>query len=117
MDREGLLALAREQYGDEPRYLWADTPDACVLRHGEAGKWYAVVMRVPRARLGLEGEGAADIVNVKCAPVLAGSFLGRPGYLPAYHMNKEHWLSCLLDGSAPDGEIAMLLGLSRELTI
>ena len=31
-------------------------------------------------------------------------------------MNKERWLSAALDGSAPDGEIKMLLDMSYEAT-
>ena len=33
-----------------------------------------------------------------------------------YHMNKEHWLSILLDGTAEDGLIRELLEISWELT-
>ena len=116
MTREELLSLALERYGDAPEYLWADTPDACVLRHPDNRKWYAVIMAVPRERLSLMGNGDAHVLNVKCGQLLGGSFLGRPGFLPAYHMNKEHWLSVLLDGSAPDADVADLLDLSWSLT-
>ena len=32
----------------------------------------------------------------------------RPGFFPAYHMNKEHWISAALDGSV-DAELRALL--------
>ena len=116
MTRDELLSLALERYGDAPEFLWADSPDTCILRHPDNRKWYAVIMPVPRARLGLPGEGAAWLCNVKCGRLLGGSFLGRPGFLPAYHMNKEHWISLVLDGGAPDDDIAALLELSWSLT-
>ena len=56
------------------------------------------------------------VVNLKCDPVLIASLRGAPGILPAYHMNKERWLSAALDGSAPDGELQMLLDMSYEAT-
>lgn len=35
--------------------------------------------------------------------------------LPAYHQNKEHWNTVLLDGSIPDAEIKKMIALSYEL--
>ena len=72
-------------------------------------------MRVARQRLGLAGEGALDVLNVKCDPILIGSLRAEPGFLPAYHMNKTTWVSILLDGSVPDERISFLLGLSYGL--
>lgn len=116
MDRKELLAYTADQYGDAPEYLWEDTPDAFILRHRENRKWYALVMAVPRARLRLEGDGTVDVLNVKCGPLLGGSYRAEPGVLPAWHMNKNHWLSVLLDGTASDAVIRELLSISYELT-
>ena len=73
-------------------------------------------MRVKYRRLGLEREGAADIVDVKCGPLLMDAYRRQPGILPGYHMNKDHWITILLDGAAEDGLIRELLELSYDLT-
>ena len=55
-------------------------------------------------------------VNVKCDPSLAE--LWRNTYnsvIPAYHMNKKHWNSIILDGSVPDAEIKNMIADSFEL--
>ena len=57
-----------------------------------------------------------DVVNIKCDPALVGSLRNRTGYFPAYHMNKENWISILLDGSVSRDEIQKLITLSYELT-
>ena len=57
-----------------------------------------------------------DILNVKCDPVLSGSLRVRPGILPAYHMNKENWISILLDGTVEKEQVLTLLDMSYELT-
>ena len=36
--------------------------------------------------------------------------------IPAYHLNKEHWNSVILDDSVPEHEIAHMLDLSYTLT-
>ncbi len=112
MDRQALIEYALERFGAEPEYLWKKYPRYFVLRRPDNGKWFAVAMDVPRDRLGLEGSGSADIVNVKCGPILLGSYLGRIGFLPAYRMSKTNWLSIRLDGAAADEDIAALLDIS-----
>ena len=39
-----------------------------------------------------------------------------PAVLPAYHMNKEHWSSVVLDGSIPEEEIFRMTEMSFEAT-
>ena len=73
-------------------------------------------MDIPRNKLGLEGCEPIDIVNFKCDPILIGSFRKEPGFFPGYHMNKEHWISAALDGSASDETIRLLLDMSYEAT-
>ena len=73
-------------------------------------------MCVPYRRLGIEREGAVDIVDVKTGPLLMGAYRAQPGILPGYHMNKAHWLTILLDGSAEDALVKELLELSYDLT-
>ena len=37
--------------------------------------------------------------------------------IPAYHMNKKHWNSIILDGTVPKDEICRMIGESYDLTI
>lgn len=103
-----------ETYGTEAEYLWADLPDCAVFRHPASRKWYAIIMPVRSNRLGLPGEELVDVMNVKCGAIMAGSLLSQKGFLPAYHMNKNHWISILLDDSLPDDQITPLLELSYD---
>ena len=116
MDQAELARYARETYGTEAEHLFPETPETYILRHRENRKWYAVVMSVPRKKLGLSGEDPVFLLDVKCGPLLSGSYLGTPGVVPAWHMNKTHWLGVLLDGSAPAETVKELLEISRRLT-
>lgn len=66
--------------------------------------------------MGLSDEGMLDILNLKCDPLLIGSLRTAPGFFPAYHMNKESWITLALDGSVPEDQIKALLDMSYELT-
>ena len=114
--REEILQYAAERYGTEPEYLWMKYPDYAVLRHADNKKWYAVLMNVEREKLGLAGDGAVDILDVKCEPIMGASLLFEDGFLPAYHMNKGNWLTVLLDGTVEKETIFSLLDLSFDMT-
>lgn len=114
--RESLFRYAKDTYGTEPEYLWKRSPDSAILRHSENGKWYAAFLRTSAKSLGLSGDKPVDVLDVKCDPLQIGSLLLKKGYLPAYHMNKRHRISILLDGSVPEDEILFFLNASYERT-
>ena len=116
MDSKELIAHVRDACGAEPEYLWPDYPDTFVFRHAKNRKWFGVVMEVERAKLGLAGNGKVALLDVKTGPLLGGSYLGQPGIVRAWHMNKTHWLGVLLDGSAPAATVRELVDLSFSLT-
>ena len=110
-----LLLRAREKYGDEPEFLWERLPDAAILRRKNSGKWYAVLMVVPRNKL-LKGEaGMAEVLDLRIDPVELDLLVDEKRYFRGWHMNKKHWLSVILDGSLPTEEIFELLEESWHL--
>ena len=68
MKREDIFKYVKRQYRTIPEYLWEKSPDNAVLRHKNR-KWYAVLMSIKKSKLGLEEDGMADIMNVKCEPI------------------------------------------------
>jgi predicted DNA-binding protein (MmcQ/YjbR family) len=111
-----IIKYADNKYQTEPDFPWAKFPNYAVLRRQGSDKWFALLMNVPRDKLGLKGGGEVDVVNVKCRPELVGPLRMRKGFLPAYHMNKEHWLTVLLDNTVPEEEIYELIDDSYQLT-
>ena len=55
------------------------------------------------------------MVNLKLPLEMFGSFGAADGVYPAYHMNKIHWVSVILNDAQPD-LIEFLTGVSFELT-
>lgn len=114
--REKLINYITEHYCAKEEHPWEKYAEYSVFRHDGNKKWFAVVMNVPKHRIGLDSGGDIDILNVKCGPLLAGSLQGERGFFPAYHMNKANWISAALDGSADDEKILWLLDISYGLT-
>ena len=114
MNRQEVFEWVKESFGTEPDYPWKDWN--CVLRHKHNNKWNAVILEVNENKLGLSGNRIIDVVNVKGDPMLIGSLRLKDGFFPAYHMNKDRWISVVLDGTVPAEEIKNLIELSYELT-
>ena len=114
--RDKILEYTADNYGTVPdnpwpKYLWNE-----VLRHNNNKKWYGLLMRVRYTVLGIDRDGETDILNLKCDPLAREILVGEGTALPAYHMNKEKWITLLLDGSVPAETIFPLIDESYELT-
>lgn len=103
-----LVALARENWGDELEFLWKQFPDYAVLRHAASRKWYAVIMRLSRRKLGFASDATVEAINLR-----RSGDAGDPRFLPGYHMNKKTWMTIVLDGATPFAELADLLAASH----
>ena len=111
---EQYIVDAYSENGDCP---FENDTDTTVFRHSSNRKWFCIVMSVSKRKLGIPSDEIISIVNVKCPQEIIDSFWQENGVYPAYHMNKAHWLSVALDGSADDETVKFLLSLSYDLTL
>ena len=116
MNRDEFIEYVESTYSVTGEHPFSDDNVTTVFRHSENRKWFAIVMTVPRSKLKLDGEGYIDLVNVKCDPEVIYSFHSEAGMFPAYHMNKRHWITAALDGTADEDKIKWLLDISYDLT-
>ncbi len=111
-----VVDYIREQYGAEPEFLWAKSPNNAAFRHTNH-KWFgALLLSVPKRVLGLPGEESEDILDLKGDPLLIGALLDGRRYLPGYHMNKEHWFTAVLNDQTDLEELESLIDRSYALT-
>lgn len=99
----GYCLTYQNVYKDEPFH----DPNWTVIRHKGNRKIFAWIF---------EKEGYIWI-NVKVDPQWRE--VRRAAYasvLPAYHLNKEHWSSIILDETVPDEEIKRMIEESYTLT-
>ena len=116
VNRAELERFILENYNAEPDFPWLKHPKYEVFRHSNSKKWFALIMDVPKSKLGLQEPGMLDVANFKCDALLIGSLRCEAGFFPAYHMNKDSWITVALDGSVPDDKIKMLLNGSYDAT-
>ena len=116
MTKEQVQKFIQEAYGIEADFPFSPPEDTAVFRHKDTRKWFGIIMEIPKSRLGDFGEEKVFVMNLKCDTCLAGSLHTIDGIFPAYHMNKEHWISVLLDGTVPKDLAENLIDTSFRLT-
>ena len=98
MNRTDIFEYVKNKYLTEPEYLWKKYPKYAVLRHQDSRKWYAIMMDVDKAKLDVtEDNGVEDLIDIKLPPETISNLQEFPEFLPAYHMNKTHWISVRLE--------------------
>ena len=115
MTGQAFLEYWLNTYGTAADYPFDEDFETAVFRHASNRKWYAIMMRVSRRKLGFDSDEGVDVVNLKLLLEMFGSFETADGVHPAYHMNKLHWISVLLPDAADD-LIDFLLNASYEGT-
>lgn len=112
-----IVKYIKRKYDVEPSFLWAKTPNNAAFRHKKDNKWFgAMMLETPLKRLGINSEESVDILDLKLEPMMIVNLIDGKRYFPGYHMNKEHWITVLLDGSVSVAEICKLIDMSYDLT-
>lgn len=120
---ERLIQRISEIYEDFLTYPFKRYPTYGVLCHPLSHKWYALFCSIQYKQLEVfsnheqlfNPEDKINIVNVKVNPETLKLLQQKRGYYPAYHMNKKHWVSIVLEEIREDNEILQLIKVSREL--
>ena len=112
-----LLETVRSQWGEELEFLWEDSPESAVLRRADTGKWYAVMMRLPKRKFGLADDSISEFILLRIPNEKRDTTLADRRFLSAFHMNKRTWFAIQLDGGVKTAEILRLTKCSRDQAV
>lgn len=62
VSRSDILKYTEEMYHTKSEHLWASSPDHEVLRQKSNRKWYAVILDVPKYKVGLDDSLSDDTI-------------------------------------------------------
>ena len=115
--REIIFDHIKNKYNVSPEYPWAKYESNAAFRHADNRKWFALVTDVRRDKLGQHGDEYVDVINLKIDDMIFRDILiQQDGILPAWHMNKQHWITVLLDGTVPQDTVFDLIDMSFMAT-
>ena len=106
MNKEEIIKYCltlENTYKDCP---FSDDFESVTMKHCKNKKWFALLMNVNNKLY----------LNVKTDPNYSDILRNTYDYIiPAYHMNKEHWNTIILDGTVPDEDIKRMIAESYDL--
>ncbi len=109
-----IFDFITDTFSDMPEYLFLDS-DTAVFRKGTRKKWYAVVMTIPKRKLGINSDEMIEVLNIKLSPNDVALLVDHKGFFPAYHMNKKHWCTIVLANIVDTNYICYLIEQSYNL--
>lgn len=110
-----LTNLIAKQFNDQPTFLWQKFPGDGVFKNPRNNKWYGLIMNINKSKI-TKGNEEVEILNVKLDESEIKALLKRKGFYPAYHMNKNNWLTIILDDTLTDEEIMAYIIKSHQFT-
>lgn len=110
-----VIKYIKSKYGDELEFLWEKFSDNAIWRRPDNKKWYALLVRLPAKKLNISKDDIIEIINIKADENEIPNMIDNKSIYPAYHMNKKHWISLLLDYSTPNEKLFSLIDHSYDL--
>lgn len=115
--RQDIFDYIKKKYKVLPEYPWRKYDSNAVFRHSDNHKWFALVMGISKKKLGFSGEDYVDVINLKVDDMFfRDMLLQEAGIMPAYHMNKLHWITVFLDGTVGKNKVFDLIDMSFMAT-
>lgn len=109
MTRKEIIKYSLSLQNTYEDYPFSDEEiPSAVLKHRKNNKWFALIMNV-------KGE---EYLNIKTNPDYSDLLRNSYDYIiPAYHMNKEHWNTIIINRNNVDEKLVKeLIKQSYELT-
>ena len=85
-----------------------------IFRRRDNNQRFAATKNVGCRSVNVERAGRIDILNVSVNPRLVAALREREGFRPAWRMNRNKWVTVLLDGTVSDDEIRAYLDMSYK---
>lgn len=115
MKRNDLIKYVQQEYICDIDYPWEKSPDYVVIRCRDNQKWFVGIFPIRGHQVGLDTNEPMDVVNLKCEPDLIPTLIRESGIYPAYHMNKQHWISVNIERYEDIEKLNMLVDMSYQL--
>ena len=112
-----ISKLIYSKYNDLPDFPWPDLNDSGVFRNPKNNKWYGLIMTIKQNKIIANSlEKDVEIINLKLPKNEIPFLIKTTGIFPAYHMNKNNWVSIILDDTLNDDVIMEYIIKSHQFT-
>ena len=113
---EDVLRYVKERYNSTTVKPFKTNPDIKALVTAK-NKWYALFLDIEYNKLKKDSlvDSKVKIINLKHISSKISDITDNRNIFPAYHMNKNHWISVVLDNNIDTEYVKELIEISYNL--
>lgn len=112
-----IIEYIKNKYHDELEFLWDKYPKSAIARCKETKKWYLLITKIKASSLKLNLDKEIVIINLHNNEDEILKLLNNKQYFLAYHMNKKHWYTIILDNGLESNAIFKQIDESYKLAL
>lgn len=111
-----IIDYIYNKFGDKPEFLWSKTPRNAVFRRYDNKKWYSAILTTKAKSIGINSENIVELIDLRVPLNLPSQIIDYKNFFPAYHMNKNNWITInLSDCDFPIENIFTFIDVSYDI--
>ena len=114
---KNIISYVHEKYNDELEYLWEKFPEFAIVRNKNNKKWYMLIAKINGNVLNEGISKEVEIINVRYDKEKIESIVDNISIFRGYHMNKNNWITIVLNNKVPIKKIYELIDDSYEKSL
>ncbi|WP_308698075.1 MmcQ/YjbR family DNA-binding protein [uncultured Thomasclavelia sp.] len=112
-----IINYVKAKYDNDLEFLWKKSPKNAIWRNQNNRKWYGAVLVISKDKLKIEPNEMVEILDLRYQKNDIKNIIDNYKIFPGYHMNKDNWITIILDGRVELEEIYQLIDNSYQLSL
>lgn len=112
-----IINYVKAKYDNDLEFLWKRSPKNAIWRNQNNRKWYGAVLVISKDKLKIESNEMVEILDLRYQKNDIKNIIDNYKIFPGYHMNKDNWITIILDGRVELEEIYQLIDNSYQLSL
>ena len=112
-----IINYVKAKYDNDLEFLWKKSPKSAIWRNQNNRKWYGAVLVISKDKLKIESNEMVEILDLRYQKNDIKNIIDNYKIFPGYHMNKDNWITIILDGRVELEEIYQLIDNSYQLSL
>lgn len=112
-----IISYIKDKYNDQLEFLWKKFDDNAIWRNKKNNKWYGLLLTVTANKLGIESNSQVEIIDLRYQKENIKNIINNKTIFPGYHMNKDNWITIVLNESVEIKKIFELIDNSYNISL
>ena len=116
-----IIKYIKEKYNDELEFLWEKFDNNAIWRNKINQKWYGLLLTVTKDKLKINSNintnEIIEIIDLRYPKGENLNIVDNEKFFLGYHMNKNSWITLILDGRVETDTIKKLIDNSYNLSV